>query len=331
MDLEDFKMGSIVFLTCFGLPLMLLGAIGTGIACFSDDIIGKNELKDYLRDINIKNTELNNLIEEKSGCEEFVSSNFKLIHGNDNNILSVFGTKNDTNNKGQSIKEFVEISFEIDEENANCIKEKIVDKDNCNSYTYDIISKLGTSSAINTEKEYNTFSREALKKSYELSKEVYDSLNNAIKKAFSCVYRKISEENSMLHSTYEAYKTANTEAFTIPRLDEFGQATGRFQKPSILTTDISIVSRDEEKNCSYFYIDIVIKTPTRFEGYKYLQNRVKIQVEGTNMNDQEVYNSFINGNYKKFEILQDQNDEYSTISAYISNTSTSSFKELENE
>ena len=96
--------------------------------------------------------------------------------------------------------------------------------------------------------------------------------------------------------------------FNIPFVTNFKYLNphihSNFTCKTIMVLDISNVSRDNEKNVSYFTVDSVSQS-----GEKYVLSNYRVEVEGTDISSEDVYAKFIAGQYSQFYKIKESNIE----------------------
>ena len=258
----------------------------------------------------------NIMIEQKSEFEENVSKSVNLknfniasldLHKENNNdfILKIFGSSNVQALKGITEAQYFNLIYNIPIENAQQIL-NTVEK-------YNSISKNGSEdhNRITIDKknysDLNISDHMNLNKINDIIIELYDNFNVAVNNAYSKNVEKVSEASSTNNAISECYRYSRPEVVSnvsgSNRL--WGNINTTFINCGVVTTNISQVVKDNERNVSYFFIDTL---QGRENNGKMITEKcqARVEIEGTNLSQEEVYAKFIAGEYSNFiEIIRE--------------------------
>ncbi len=268
-------------------------------------------------DFNKRFAESENIIsEQKNIFDQNIAKNINLDNFNvatlnisrDNSkyLIKLFGSSNVEELKGMRENQYFNIIFNISEENAI----KIINLAK-NFYS------LSGNEDINSDRLYlnnQNFSgvllhkkdRERLSNINDTIIELYQSFNNAVSNAYSKNVEKVSEASSMNNSISEAYRYTRPEVISDVNISGlFVSGSTTFINCGIMTTNISQVVKDNERDVSYFLIDTL---QGRENNGKMIIEKCqsRVEVKGTDLTQEEVYAKFIAGEYSNFiEISRD--------------------------
>ena len=238
--------------------------------------------------------------------DNFNVATLNISRDNSKYLIKLFGSSNVEELKGMRENQYFNIIFNISEENAI----KIINLAK-NFYS------LSGNEDINSDRLYlnsQNFSgvllhkkdRERLSNINDTIIELYQSFNNAVSNAYSKNVEKVSEASSMNNSISEAYRYTRPEVISDVNISGlFVSGSTTFINCGIMTTNISQVVKDNERDVSYFLIDTL---QGRENNGKMIIEKCqsRVEVKGTDLTQEEVYANFIAGEYSNFiEVFRD--------------------------
>lgn len=278
----------------------VIGVFGTiaGVASCSSKA-EKDKIEKIEADLNAQRAQLVQTIERSCDLTNFELSSVELSGLGDDYLLKVFGsTSVDDVIDNSQYKNVYYMLGQTEAKNILNALESLKDAKGLNDFNSPEHSMVIV--GADGEREH-TESSKGLAKTASACSEVYSALENAVNNAYSHYIEDVAQAHQMNGSISAAYSTVNTgEGGLEQKNSPFVSQQG------IMTTSISGVVRDEEKNESYFFIDTL---QGRTEGDKKILDscRAMVTVEGANLSQAEVYAKFISGDYKKFsEVIREK-------------------------
>ena len=302
---------------CAGIGLLaILGTVGA-TACYDSKL---NETYDEsITALVEEKRDLEQRVAKKSGLQNyFMSSSFNLTKEKNNYKMSIFGysPKNTIEIiNGQEIEfkynKYYNVDVDIPTESAKEIlalaKDFVELKEDKNQASYDIY--LQGLNIVYKDKLNGKNNKENISNIQELldiSLKLYSIVDNVIDNATSCTTNEIANATDFNLAFDIAINGSNF--FNIPFVTNFKYLNphihSNFTCKTIMVLDISNVSRDNEKNVSYFTVDSVSQS-----GEKYVLSNYRVEVEGTDISSEDVYAKFIAGQYSQFYKIKESNIE----------------------
>lgn len=286
------------------LGALVLFPLGVSAHAINYSIVDGN-LQNANEQLENKRIELGQTVANKVDLSNFDIASVELAQGENNYILKAFGSTSAEQIVGLKENNYMNVFFNISNEQAYNILSAVARADST-----DRINSYNSPEHSNTIGEINDmyFSESArIGGTLDACLEVYSALNNAVNNAYSYEMENISEASAMNNSISREYR------YTRP--DVVGDTNGggifthvstTFVNTGVVTTGISQVVKDEEKGVSYFLIDTLQGRAE--DGDMTVEScRARVEVEGTDLTQEEVYAKFINGEHSSFtEIVREK-------------------------
>ncbi len=245
-------------------------------------------------------------IEDKvSELSDFDLASVELLKGEDKYFCKVFGKTGLKDIMGLKENNYVNILFDIPEVDANNILNAIENAENT--------KRMGAYNSPEHVMQLDNVSyicwaeKNRLKKTGETFKKLYGAIDSAVKNAYGYEVEKVAEASSFNNSISSAYRYTKPETLSEVIYKHFNITYNitDFINSGLLTTGISKVVRDEEKNESYFFVDSLqvvnnAKQGATSDKLKIDSCRAMVVVEGANLSQEEVYAKFLSGQHKNF-------------------------------
>lgn len=296
--------GSTVFLGVAGLFGCAAGLLVYGV----NGLIVNNNFEKAQVFLEEQRMNLGSTIAEKTKISNFNVASLQLAEQNEEYILKAFGCTNIEKNNGSEENNYLNIYFNISQDEAQKIIKAIK-----NANIKKVIKQSNSIDYINTIRDVDCWEiteSDSIKKATEACFEVYDLMQKAVINAYSYNSEIISEASVMNDSISREYNYARPETFgEVNVSDLFLGDSKTFINSSVLTTGISQVVKDFDKNISYFIIDTLQGRDK--DGDIVLEScRAKVEVKGTDLTQEEVYAKFINGEHSSFtEIIREKTND----------------------
>ncbi len=287
----------------------VLGAAGVTLLGLVGHVINwaviDSNLNNANNDISNKRLELGQTVANKANLSNFDIASMELAQGENDYILKAFGSTSVEQVAGLKENNYLNVFFNISEIQARNILNAVNSAEQTeragsyNSPEHDIgigdlnIWNYSESGRINTTKEAMV--------------EVYNQLNNAVNNAYACEIENIAEASTMNNSISREYRYTRPEV--VGDADMYGlfsHGSTTFINSGAVTTSISQVVKDETRGVSYFLVDTL--QGRAVDGNIILEScRARIEVEGTDLTQEEVYAKFIRGEHSSFtEIVREK-------------------------
>lgn len=274
------------------LPKTVVGAIVATVILAPLGVLYKkyNNL-DKFNNHTVELTEkLGSEISSQAGLENFDLASVNVVMQNDNYLLTAFGSVK-VNYNGGIQYDFKNVNFKIDEEQAKSILEQLTKLDNT-KYS----SNYGDF-VLNVDIDQSSrFKKKDISAHTELVETLYGLLSNAVVNNYGCTVNHISDSGSVKREVSNAYRITRPETVT----SVSGLLTSsHFHNGGIVTTGISNVYEDDERNVSFFYVDTIQAFP-KGDDVQWKSCKARVEVEGVGLNPEEVYAKFIAGEHSNF-------------------------------
>lgn len=243
----------------------------------------------------------------------FDLASVELLHSDNEYICKAFGRTGIKSVLGLEQDKYVNLFFNISKEKAQGILDSIKLLENSK-----IRKEYGSPEHTSAIKEstmgsiFDLSYNGKIKKTTDACIAVYEAINDAVKNAYSFKIEGIADSKQFNEKLASNYRYVKNEIMT----DLNGAfSNSKFVNSGIMTTGISSVARNEQRNESYFYIDTLQaiangKPGEDFEDFKLDSCRTMVVIEGANLTNEEVYAKFIRGEQKEFiELVRHTNSE----------------------
>lgn len=148
-------------------------------------------------------------------------------------------------------------------------------------------------------------SRKSLKEFRSASIELYEALNGAVERSYGYRVENVFEASAMNNRISNSYRVVKPEILT----DVDGRFVySEFVKSGIITSGVSMVYEDDERNVSFFYIDTIQAMSDENGNLVWVPCKARVEVEGVNLLTEDVYASFIKGEHLSFTELSEDRD-----------------------
>ncbi len=255
--------------------------------------------------------ELVQTIEHKvDEVSNFDVNSFELFKAESKYICKAFGVTSAEEIVGIKKNNYLNLLFEISKQDAKDILGKVKKVDETKKVaSYDSPEHSLKHDNIN----YSHWGEEKkVKKLSSALVEVYNAIDSAVQNAYGYEIEKVAETSQFNNKIASSYRYSKPENLTDAKMfGLFSKIDTRFINGGLVTTGITSVLKDQEKNESYFYIDTIQVLNTAAQGedgsLKLASCRARVAVEGANLSQEEVYAKFINGEHKSFvEIVREK-------------------------
>ncbi len=296
-------------LTIVGVPFLGLGAHGINAL-----VVNNTEEKLQAELAESKNAIVQSMVAGVEDISNFDLASVELSREDNDYIMKAFGSTSVEEIIGVKQNQFVSLLFNIQEKDAQKILDAVKTLDETERRpNYDTPEHTAIMDDANGWK-FTENSR--IKKTGSACKQVYNAINDAVKNAYSSQVEPISEASQMNNSIASSYRFVRPEVVSDTNVGGlFTHGSTTFINSGIMTTNISGVVKDEEKNESYFFIDTVQgynKGQPGSETQKIVLDscRAMVVVEGTDLSAEEIYAKFISGEHKRFvEVVRERAGE----------------------
>lgn len=271
----------------FGIMNLVVGSIiFIPLSC----AINKYDKIDKHNERTIELTEkLEGEISSQVGLDNFDLASVNVVMQNDNYLLTAFGSVK-VNYNGGIQPDLKNVIFKIDEEQAKSILEQLAKLDNT-KYS----SKYGEF-ILNVDIDQSNIKKKEIAAHTELVETLYGLLSNAIVNNYGYTVNHISDSGSLKREVSNAYRITRPE--TVTSVSGF-LVDSTFHNAGIVTTGISSVYEDDERNVSFFYVDTIQAFPKGDDVY-WKSCKARVEVEGVGLTPEEVYAKFIAGEHSNF-------------------------------
>ena len=290
----------------YGILKIFVGGVCVGFLGLISHFVNFGVVASNLNKAQQRNN-LSSTIAEKSGISNFNIASFELAKNNSDYIMKAFGNTSVEKIVGLKENNYMNIYFNI----SNTQAEKILDAIEKANQTKVVkqSNSIDNINAIRDVNDWNYSESNSIKKATEACSEVYNLLNEAVKNAYSCSSENISEASAMNNSISREYRYSRPEILSDVNVSGLFVSGGTtFINSGVVMTGISQVVKDVDNNFSYFLIDTL--QGREKNGRIVLEScRARVEVEGTNLTQEEVYAKFINGEHSSFtEIVREKSD-----------------------
>ncbi len=248
---------------------------------------------------------------------DFDLASVEILNNDNNYICKAFGRAGIKSVMGFEQDKYVNLYFNISEQKAQDILDAVAAVKNLDEIKKNESPEL--SLRINKDKRYkgtNLANVGKIKKAEDACLQVYKAIDEAVKTAYSHKIEEIADSKQFNEKLASNYRYVKNEVMT----EVYGLFVhSNFVNSGIMTTGISSIARDKEKNECYFYVDTLqaisnSKPGDRFNDYKLETCRTMVVVEGADLSNEEVYAKFIRGEQKEFlELIRNTNSEKTGI------------------
>ena len=270
-----------------------------------NEAIVKNNLEKAVQELGEYRNQLGTTIASKTNMVNFDIASVELGQSLDNYILKAFGSTSVEQVAGLKENDYANIIFNIPQSEA----ENILNLAKKLSDTELVVDSGTTEHKVDIEIENKwRFSESArIERAKDACHELYEALENAIVNSYSHEIEKISSASLMNNSISDAYRytrpdmIGDTNVYGI-----FVHGSTTFINSGVMTTGISQVVRDTDRGVSYFIVD-TLQGRVQGKDIVFESCRARVEVEGTDLSQEEVYAKFINGEHSKFiEIVREK-------------------------
>lgn len=295
--------------------LVALGLLGIPVGAFAHfvngGIINKN-LQNAENDIVEARDHLGTTIASATDLSNFDIASVEVGTDLNKYILKAFGSISAEQITGIKENQYVNIMFNITQNEA----ENILKLANKLDETDLIVDRDTTEHNVEIEVENSMrFSESSrIAKAKDACMKLYSALETAVVNSYSHMIEEISESSSMNNSISNAYRYSRPEFIGDTNVSGlFANGSTTFINSGVMTTSISQVVRDSDRGVSYFLIDTLQGRENN--GDIILEScRARVEVEGTDISQEEVYAKFIKGEHTKFvEIVREKVGEKTGI------------------
>lgn len=298
MDSEVF-VGGVILGTIGAGVIMITGAVAHGVNALV--VLGTDNSAN--RKIVAAKNELNRQVGEEINLSDFSIASVELANSGENSIMKVFGSTSVEEIVGLKEQRYLNVFFNISNDSAEEVleaAEAAAKTARTSRNTPELVNKYG-------ESNYFKFSESGkINKNKNAVIELYNKINSAVKNAYSSKIENISEASKFNNQISKEYRYARPDIITNEvngRISVYIDST--FVNNGIITTNVSQVVKNFEKNMSYFLVDTL---QVRSDGANAILEscRARIEVKGTNLSQEEVYAQFLAGNATMTEIIREK-------------------------
>ncbi len=321
--------GDIAFFTIMGtIALGTVGAVGGLIAHGINVGVVSASVGNNITKIEEKRKELSNIVANKANIDNFDIASVELARGaEDKYLFKAFGSTSYEQIVGLKENKYLNVFFEISQYDANKIMDSVRKLDETERRR-DLTST--EHSAILDETQVNEWKfteNGRIGKTTDACVELYNAMNEAVQRAYSSKFEEIFEASNINNATSKVYRYMRPEFVGDTHVSGFfAHGNTVFVNAGVMTTNISQVIKDEEKGISYFLVDtlqgrenngdIVVDTC-----------RARVEIEGTDLSQEEVYAKFVKGEYSSFVELA--REKVGSKVSVVNNALASDVEEIE--
>ena len=292
-----------------GVGIAALGIVGVPSAfAINRSVVGKTQ-QTANEEIVCAREEINKHIAEKINLADFSIASVELADSGQDSIMKVFGSTSLEEIVGLKEQRYLNVLFNISNESAE------------NILTAAKTAASTTKVSRNTpelESNYVNYGDNSFDELYKFSEsgkirenksavlELYEEIDAAIANAYLNKIEEISEASQFNNQVSNEYRFTKPE--TVSNTTDgglFNYVDTTFVNTGIMVTNVSQVAKDANKNVSFFLVDTL---QGRNDGDKVVIEscRAKIEVQGTNLSQEEVYAQFLAGNASMTEIVREK-------------------------
>lgn len=252
-----------------------------------------------------KRAQLSTSIADQVDISNFDIASVELAQGEGDYILKAFGSTSVEKIVGLKENNYLNVFFNISPEHAQNIMAAVA-----NAETTERLQSYNSPEhaiSIGNTDSWLFMESGRIDKTSNACVAVYDALNNAVNNAYASRVEEVSEASAMNSSISREYRYTRPEVVGDTNVSGWvGHGSTAFLNAGIVTTGVSQVVRDEENGVSFFIIDTL--QGRAVDGNMVVEScRARVEVEGTDLTQEEVYAKFINGDHSKFtEIIREK-------------------------
>lgn len=289
--------------------LGFLGGIGSCIGGLAYGISTNNYVDKQYEYILQEKEKLDERISKTVNLEKFDLSSVEIASNDEKFIMRAFGATTVEEVMGIKQSNYIYLLSNISSEQAKSIVEKakqIKSLANTDYQTSEInlseYKTYGSTMLINK----NIDSRERIDNYVSASQELYNMIGEAFEKAANVEVCNIGEASTMnkAFANLNPVYAGEISGYLPGMFGGYAKLNATFMQSNVMVTNISEVVKDEKNNVSYFLLDSLQARLNGSQGSSkqdvVIEScRSKIEIEGTNLSEEEVYAQFIAGNYKR--------------------------------